>query len=290
MSRGRGQRGRAKATIDLIETSIKIIEACQPITVRGVCYKLFVAGLIESMAVKNTQKVSRILRDAREEGRIPWEWIVDDSRELEDDYGWADLSEYARAVERGYHRDFWAFQDTRLIVISEKSTVAGTIRPVLREYGVPFFAAHGFNSATKVYEIAQRIQGDDRHYIFLYIGDYDPSGLFMSEVDFVERLQKYGAKRFDFIRIALTKDDTINLPSFDVDTKQKDPRYPWFVSRYGRHAWELDAMDPVDLRNRIRDQIVPYVPSDEWERHKLIEEAERQTTKMIAARLAEMAE
>jgi hypothetical protein len=68
MSRARGERGRSQATLDLIATCIKIIEACQPITVRGVAYKLFVAGLIDSMATKNTQKVSRILRDAREEG------------------------------------------------------------------------------------------------------------------------------------------------------------------------------------------------------------------------------
>jgi hypothetical protein len=55
----RGQRGRAKATLDLIDTCIEIIEQVQPITVRGVCYRLFVAGMIDSMAVKNTQKISR---------------------------------------------------------------------------------------------------------------------------------------------------------------------------------------------------------------------------------------
>jgi len=80
MNRKRGERGRSHATLDLIETCIKIIEPCQPITVRGVCYKLFVAGLIDSMTTKNTQKVSRMLRDGREEGRIPWDWIVDESR------------------------------------------------------------------------------------------------------------------------------------------------------------------------------------------------------------------
>src|SRR4030095_5573870 len=82
-ARGRGQRGRAKATVDLIATSIKIIEQVQPVSVRGVCYKLFVAGHIDSMAVKNTHKISRLLVQAREEGSIPWEWIVDDWRHTE---------------------------------------------------------------------------------------------------------------------------------------------------------------------------------------------------------------
>jgi hypothetical protein len=186
-TRKRGERGRAQATLDLIDTCIKIIEPCQPISVRGVCYKLFVAGLIDSMAVKNTQKVSRILTEAREEDLIPWEWIVDESRQLERQPRWSDLEEYAKVIERSYRRDFWADQDTRLIVISEKSTVAGVLRPVLDAYGVPFFAAHGFNSATKVHELAQEIVDDDRLYQFFYVGDHDPSGMYMSEVDFPGR-------------------------------------------------------------------------------------------------------
>src|SRR5215470_7781507 len=120
--RRRGERGRAKATLDLIATCSKIIEQVQPITVRGVCYRLFVAGLIDSMAVKNTQKISRLLVELREEGIIPWEWIVDDSRHMEGGGGYTDLKAYARAVEYAYRRDFWAHQRRRVIVISEKAT------------------------------------------------------------------------------------------------------------------------------------------------------------------------
>jgi hypothetical protein len=46
-------------------------------------YKLFAAGLIESMSVNQMQKVYRFLRIAREQGFIPWSWIVDETRELE---------------------------------------------------------------------------------------------------------------------------------------------------------------------------------------------------------------
>jgi len=55
----------------------------EPITGRGVGYKLFTAGLIPSMSVNDMQKVYRLLRIARERGDIPWEWIVDETRELE---------------------------------------------------------------------------------------------------------------------------------------------------------------------------------------------------------------
>jgi len=66
-------------------------EAAQPITGRGIGYKLFAAGLIPSMAKPEMQRVYRLLKEAREDGTIPWEWIVDETRELhgvaEDDDG-----------------------------------------------------------------------------------------------------------------------------------------------------------------------------------------------------------
>ena len=73
----RGQRGRAQATIDLIHTCSKIIEQVQPITVRGVCYKLFVEGLIDSMKINNTQKISRLLVWAREQS-LQNGWLTDE--------------------------------------------------------------------------------------------------------------------------------------------------------------------------------------------------------------------
>ena len=49
---------------------------------------------------------------------------------------------------------------------------------------------HGFSGATSVYDIAQ--DDDGRLLIALYVGDFDPSGMFMSEHDLPERLEKYG--------------------------------------------------------------------------------------------------
>jgi hypothetical protein len=64
-------RGRAKGSLDLIQAMYAAAEAAQPITGRGIGYKLFTAGLIDSMSKNNMQKVYRLLREAREEGTIP---------------------------------------------------------------------------------------------------------------------------------------------------------------------------------------------------------------------------
>jgi hypothetical protein len=67
-----------------------IAEAAQPITGRGIGYKLFVAGLIPDMSRKSMAKVYRLLKEAREEGIIPWDWIVDETRGEERSASWND--------------------------------------------------------------------------------------------------------------------------------------------------------------------------------------------------------
>jgi hypothetical protein len=43
------------------------------------------------------QRVYRLLKQAREEGVIPWEWIVDETRSLERTSTWSNPTEYACA-------------------------------------------------------------------------------------------------------------------------------------------------------------------------------------------------
>ena len=80
----------------------------------------------------------------------------------------------------------------------------------------------------------------------------------MSERDLPERLDRYGGQ-VDLKRIALNKADTRRLPGFDVATKSKDPRHQWFVRKYGRRCWELDALNPNALRQRVRLAIWSYI-------------------------------
>ena len=76
----RGGRGMAQKSLDLIERMSEILDEIQPTTVRGVAYQLFNKKLIPDMGRKSVAKVSRLLVKAREDGIIPWEWIVDESQ------------------------------------------------------------------------------------------------------------------------------------------------------------------------------------------------------------------
>src|SRR3977135_582767 len=106
-TRSKKGRGMAQRSLDLIEAMYATAHAEQPITGRGVGYKLFTAGLIPSMARAEMQRVYRLLKEARERGRIPWEWIVDETRKIERVSTWDNPAAYARCVARSYRRDFW---------------------------------------------------------------------------------------------------------------------------------------------------------------------------------------
>ena len=272
-------RGMAQSSLDLIEAMKAAAEAAHPITGRGIGYKLFTAGLIPSMKTNPMQMVYRLLKLARERGMIPWEWIVDETRQIEKVSTWADPAEYVRAVSRSYRRDFWDQQPSRIEVWSEKGTVRGVLAPILDEYGVGFRVMHGFSGATTIYDIAQ--DGDGRPLIALYVGDYDPSGMWMSERDLPERLDKYGGDHVELYRVALRESDLPGLPSFPASDKAKDPRHKWFVENFGTRCWELDAMDPNDLRRSveyaIRDEIEPVA----WNRCARVNEAEQESLRTV---------
>ena len=186
---------------------------------------------------------------------------------------WKDPQSFMRAAARSYRRDAWRDQPHRVEVWSEKGTVRGVLSPVLDEYGVGFRVLHGFNSATGVYEAAQ---DGGRLLIVLYVGDFDPSGMYMSKRDLPDRLKKYGGNHIVMTRVALLKADLDDLSTFEAPDKDGDPRHDWFVDLYGDTCAELDAIEPNDLRERVEQAILAEIELDAWERSTKVNEAERE--------------
>ena len=264
-------RGRNKATIKLVDAMYKIAEETHPITGRGIGYKLFTLGLISGM--DEMPKVYRALKHAREDEIIPWDWIIDETRALELINTWGSPRHCANGFF--YRRDLWQDQSDRVEVWSEKGTVRGVLWPVLSKLGVGFRVMHGFASATSVWD-ASNNYSDDRPLVVLYIGDYDPSGLCMSEKDLPERIAEYGGDHIDFRRIALTAEQTGSLPHFSVEDKKNDKRYKWFKQTYGDKCWELDAMDPRDLRELVESEIKALIDQELWEEQEALEKREKE--------------
>jgi hypothetical protein len=274
----KGGRGMARRSLDLIGAMYAAAARANTITGRGIGYKLFVAKLIESMATGEMQKVYQLMKEARERGIIPWHWIVDETRAIQRVSTWSNPAEYAECAAHSYRRNFWDQQPHRVLIVSEKGTVRGLVRPVLDEYAVGFFPVHGFTSATAAHDLA--MDNDGRDLILLYIGDFDPSGMFMSEADLPKRFAEYGGGHIKLKRIALTREQVRGLPSFPASDKRKDPRR-WFVANHGERCWEIDAMDPNDLRDCVEREIKQLIEPVAWGRCEVVNKAEQASLKTI---------
>ena len=98
----------------------------------------------------------------------------------------------------------------------------------------------------------------------------------MPEVDLPKRLARYGG---DVIikRVALRLEDTVGKAGHDVQEKKKDSRIKWWHEHnLGPRFWELDGMDPRDLRQRLYQEIEALVDMPAWQQSQATEEAERQ--------------
>lgn len=282
---GSAKRGRGKSfkSLQLVARAREILEEIQPASVRAVCYRLFVMGAIKDMSKNSTDSVSKQLVWAREEDLIDWDWIVDETREAERVASWDSPGDIVNAAVKQYRKDYWSMQDNRVEVWSEKGTLRGTLAPVLKTYGVTFRVMHGYGSATSIHGAAEEAAGSDKPLTVLYCGDWDPSGLHISEIDLPQRLERYGGV-VELQRIALDAEDTAPataLPFFAANTKSRDPRYRWFTEHFGKRCWEVDALSPVRLRERVENAISALLDMDKWRHAVSIEKAERDSMEEI---------
>ena len=82
-------------------------------------------------------------------------------------------------------------------------------------------------------------------------------------------------------RVALTQEQARGLPSFPAADKRKDPRYGWFVRTYGQECWEVDALDPNELRDCVRKAIEAEIEPEAWARCKNTERAEQHSLRTV---------
>ena len=269
-------RGKSKASLELIDASIKILEAIQPCSVRAVCYQLFMKKLITDMSKNSTGAVGKQLVYARENGLIPWAWIVDETREAETIASWDSPESIIQVAVKSYRKDYWEMQPRRVEVWTEKGTIRGTVAPILKKYGVTFRVMHGYGSATSLNSIAEETQSSDKPMTVFYIGDHDPSGRHMSEIDLPERLARYGGQA-TIVRLALDDSDIqadSKLPWFPASDKTNDSRHDWFAKKFGQRCWEVDALSPPVLRDRLDEAIADMLDLDAWIHAVRIEQAE----------------
>jgi hypothetical protein len=280
-------QGEWAATTELIEAALEILEAENPMTIRQLFYRL-----VSVEHIKNTQldyqRVSRLMTKARRDDRCRYEWIVDRSRPTYEPNVFKDAAGYARCVKRGYRKDYWAMQPEYVEIWSEKDSVTGSIQDLTDELGIIVRVGRGFQSATRVNDVAEHLNSIEKQKTVLYLGDWDPSGEDIERAAFSaiqgRACDLVGGEGlywdFQIQRVAIHKDDIaqFNLPPLRIRKKEDgsyaDSRAKKFVKRHGKDCVELDALPVTELRRRIREEVEKRLDLARWKRAIEIEKVE----------------
>jgi hypothetical protein len=255
-----------------VATEIVVDE--KPLTLRGLMYRVVSAGWLPSTDKVHYNRLGRIMTKLREDGTVPFSWIVDNVRNTIKPSSWSGLDDYVSTVQRVYRKDFWASLPEYCHIIVEKDAIAGTLAPVTREYDVALSPIRGYVSLSFAHEIAETWNRINKPVDAYYLGDYDASG-FDLERDLREKLSRYCNRPFAWRRLGVNQSDFEDFSLIPLEPKVKDRRYTKFVAERGNKCAELDAIPPTELRQRVENAIRSHIPVDQWERLKEIEQAER---------------
>ena len=264
-------------TLRMLEVAREVLAETHPMTVRQVYYQLVSRQVIENKRTQY-QAVSNLLRDARKDGAIPWEWLEDRLRRPREVSMWGELTDFVETVRYAYRRDVWPTQSAYLEVWLEKDALSGIFEAVLSEYGVTLNVGRGYDGWDSIHNAAERF-GDGDGMTVLYFGDFDPSGEDMAR-SLAERLAFFDCNP-KLIKCALTRDDVTryNLPP-DF-TKKSDTRRAAFVAKHGDLSVELDALPAAVLRSRLVSEIETRLDLDALAEVKRLERADRRRLESI---------
>ena len=272
--------------VEDIKVVLKELKAYWPLTLRQVYYQLVSREVIKN-ELAEYKKLSSLLARARLEGLVNWNAIEDRVRSTLTSGGWDGLSWFIEQESEsfldGYRRNLLCSQDVVPEAWIEKDALSRICHGAALPYCVPVVVARGYSSISFMHQCKRRITGrwaEGKKTIILYFGDFDPSGYNMPEA-MLETL--HGDMGIDeaaveLHRCALTAAqalDEFKLPHSPEALKETDSRARKFIQEHGRHAVELDALDPPTLEGLVRGSIESVLNMDKFHAEKGIEQGER---------------
>jgi hypothetical protein len=224
----------------------KIAKAARPATVRQVFYQATVRGVVEKSG-SGYAKVQTDLVSLRRDGRLPYDWIADNTRWQRKPRSYDGIDQALEDTTRLYRKSLWVDANAYVEIWLEKDALSGVIYPVTDLYDVPLMVTRGYASLSFLHSAAEYIGKLDVPSYIYHFGDHDPSGVNAGEK--IEETLRELAPQAEIIfeRVAVTPEQitTLRLPT--RPTKSVDSRARNFVG----DSVELDAIEP----NRLRDLV-----------------------------------
>jgi hypothetical protein len=222
-----------------------------PTSARFLYYELVQRGQISkgrAGARRPDQDLHDALTDIREDGRVPWNWIVDETRSLDSYTGSATIKQGVLDTLPYIDLDPWRGKPPT--ILTEARSVAGVQRSTVSNYRCRIAATNGQCGGFLRTVLAPLLLPAD---VVLYFGDWDLAGNQIEENTRRVLEQEIGPLRWE--RVALTAEQvtTYYLPVIiKHDRRYKDAR--------PHEAVETEALKQtvlVDILRKRLDELLP---------------------------------
>lgn len=275
------------ASLKIIRQANHIIEEYQAkgfqLTLRQLFYQFVSRNWIKNTQ-KNYKRLGEIVSNARLDGRIDWNAIVDHTRFLRALNHFDSPADIIAATSPSFRVDMWATQKYRPEIWIEKDALVSVFDRAASAYDVPLFSCRGYTSQSGMWRASQRLYShynDGKIPVILHFGDHDPSGLDMSR-DITDRLTMFMGDG-PLQRLALNMDQVEQYDPPPNPAKLTDSRCRWYMEEYDTtDSWELDALSPEVLYDLVKDRLETMIDSDSWEQAKSYERESRRQLDLIS--------
>jgi hypothetical protein len=249
------------------------------LSLRQLYYQLVARDYIPNN-LRSYKNLGNLVSTARQAGLIDWGMIEDRNRETASPAHWENPAEIVQAAAQQFRIDKWRDQPYHIEVMVEKDALSGVLEPVCRQLDIGITANKGYCSVSTMYEIGKRLahlNGAGKEICIIYLGDHDPSGIDMTR-DVRERLAMYtrlGEDGIDVARLALNWEQIEIWQPPENPAKETDSRYATYVDQFGESSYELDAVEPRQLADLVRQAVAERLDQDAWDQAVLEEQEMR---------------
>ena len=242
---------------------------------------------------KTYTTVSRDLADMRLYGELPYEHIIDSSRNpiwdasaLTREPGSGNFDDFIEEAKSDFFDSAWFYKlpreplmDSLVQVWCETRGIAGLLEPMARRYGVSLIAFAGRPSVTLKNDAAKQIADKNSTCSYLlYIGDYDDHGMGI------------GSEADEWIRLRLSQldhDGEISFERLAVNKEQIDlwnlPTKPAEKASTITRTVEAESIPKKLLLDVVETRLKELVTRDDDTAHsKAQHEAQQELTEMLA--------
>jgi hypothetical protein len=270
---------RTKAQMEEMHATIEaIVEDEHPLTLRRLYYRLIGAGKIGKLETEY-DNVGEMLIYLRECGRVPWEWVVDNTRHWEAPTTFRSIGHGLRVIEDVYRRDPWVDQDCLVLVMTEKDALSAILFGETEKVVVPLGVIHGSSSRTFLHETAEKIKEAGKPTFIYYLGDLDPAGVVNIERAAERTVRRYAPDaEIYWQRLAVTKEQIVAHSLITRETKETKIRQSpeWLaVAPPNGESCEVDAMPTGAVLSLLTEAIQSRLDSARYAKTLRRERRER---------------